>query len=128
MLAFTSHAAPSLPGTGNGSIAWYSERSRRASSTSSAALVLSKEQTWRRSLGGFKRPGFVTGVFLIWYGWSRFLVEYFRVPDPQFFSSSNIYGFAFNFGDFGLTMGQALSLPMVLVGLSLLLTSLRYKK
>ena len=70
--------------------------------------------------GAFKRPGLLTGVFLMWYGLSRFLVEYFRVPDAQFFSSSNPYGFAFIFGDFGLTMGQALSLPMIFAGLLLL--------
>ena len=39
---------------------------------------------------------------------SRFLVEYFRVPDPQFFSPENPYGFAIKYGDFGLTMGQSL--------------------
>ena len=69
--------------------------------------------------GGFKRPGLLTGVFVLGYGTSRFLVEYFRVPDSQFFSPANPYGFAFNFADFGITMGQALSLPMILVGLVL---------
>lgn len=69
--------------------------------------------------GGFKRRGFLTGIFALGYGLSRFFVEYFRVPDPQFFSPSNPYGFAFAVGDFGITMGQALSIPMVLVGLLL---------
>ena len=69
--------------------------------------------------GGFKRPGLLTGVFSLGYGVSRFFVEYFRVPDPQFFSQANPYGFAFNFGDFGLTMGQSLSLPMIVFGLFL---------
>ena len=36
-------------------------------------------------LGSFKRPGLLTGVFATGYGSSRFFVEYFRVPDPQFF-------------------------------------------
>ena len=35
--------------------------------------------------GGFKSLGFLTGVFALGYGASRFFVEYFRVPDPQFF-------------------------------------------
>ena len=35
--------------------------------------------------GGFKSPGLLTGVFALGYGASRFFVEYFRVPDPQFF-------------------------------------------
>jgi phosphatidylglycerol:prolipoprotein diacylglycerol transferase len=78
--------------------------------------------------GGFKRPGFLTGVFALGYGASRFFVEYFRVPDPQFFSQANPYGFAFNLGDYGITMGQSLSLPMILVGLILCIQSAEYKK
>ena len=69
--------------------------------------------------GGLKKPGFLTGVFAFGYGLSRFIIEYFRVPDPQFFSEINPYGFAFRLGDFGITMGQFLSIPMVLVGLIL---------
>ena len=61
----------------------------------------------------------MTGVFAFGYGVSRFIVEYFRVPDPQFFSPENPYGFALQIGDYGLTMGQCLSLPMLLVGLAL---------
>lgn len=79
-------------------------------------------------LGAFKRPGFITGVFAIWYGISRFIVEYFRVPDPQFFSDGNPYGFAFGFGNYGITMGQALSMPMILVGLMLLIIALRSER
>lgn len=67
--------------------------------------------------GGFKIPGLLTGVFALGYGTSRFFVEYFRVPDPQFFSQANPYGFAFKIGEFGITMGQTLSLPMVIIGL-----------
>jgi phosphatidylglycerol:prolipoprotein diacylglycerol transferase len=73
--------------------------------------------------GGFKRPGLLTGVFAVGYGASRFFVEYFRVPDPQFFSQANPYGFAFKLGDYGITMGQSLSLPMILVGLFLCIQS-----
>ena len=69
--------------------------------------------------GGFKSPGLLTGIFSLGYGASRFLVEYFRVPDPQFFSQANPYGFAFKLGDFGITMGQTLSLPMIFLGLLL---------
>ena len=75
--------------------------------------------------GALKRPGLITGLFAIFYAASRFLVEYFRVPDPQFFSSTNPYGFAIKFSDWGLTMGQALSLPMLLIGLVLIYNSLR---
>jgi phosphatidylglycerol:prolipoprotein diacylglycerol transferase len=78
--------------------------------------------------GALKRPGLLAGVFALGYGLCRFFVEYFRVPDPQFFSNSNPYGFAFNFGDYGVTMGQALSLPMVFAGFVLLVISVFLKK
>jgi len=78
--------------------------------------------------GGLKKPGFVTGIFLIVYGFSRFLVEYFRVPDPQFLSTTNPYGFAFKLGDFGFTMGQSLSLPMIFVGLALCIYWIKHKQ
>lgn len=78
--------------------------------------------------GGFKRPGLLTGVFAFIYGASRFFVEYFRVPDPQFFSAVNPYGFAFKFGDIGITMGQSLSVPMMFFGLFLFFRCARQKE
>jgi len=57
-----------------------------------------------------RRPGIITGVFLLGYGLSRITVELFRMPDPQL-------GFLYG----GLTMGQILSLPMVLLGILLVL-------
>lgn len=57
------------------------------------------------------RPaGAVSGLFLLGYGLFRSIVEFYRVPDVQ-------YGyFAFDW----LTMGQILSLPMILLGAFLL--------
>ena len=57
-----------------------------------------------------ERPGALSGVFLIGYGIARIIAEFFREPDA-------FLGFL----AFGLTMGQILSLPFVLVGLVLLL-------
>jgi phosphatidylglycerol:prolipoprotein diacylglycerol transferase len=57
-----------------------------------------------------ERPGALSGVFLIGYGIARIVAELFREPD-------SFLGFL----AFGLTMGQILSLPFVLVGLLLLL-------
>ena len=48
----------------------------------------------------------VSGMFLFWYGIFRFLVEFVRQPDPQ------LGYLAWNW----LTMGQVLSLPMILLG------------
>ena len=73
-------------------------------------------------LGALRRPGFVSGVFFLGYGGSRYFVEFYRVPDPQFFSSINPYGFAFQVGEYGITMGQMLSLPMIFIGLLLCFT------
>ena len=57
-------------------------------------------------LGQLKRPGAVTGLFLIFYGIFRFLVEFVRAPDA-----------GFEHLPLGLTMGQYLSAPMILIGL-----------
>ena len=70
---------------------------------------------WRR--GAFKRSGTLVGVFLAGYGAARFFVEFFRQPDAQFVSPGNPLGLALHVDGFGLTMGQLLSLPMILLGL-----------
>ena len=74
------------------------------------------------SLRGLKRSGLITGIFFVGYGLARFFVEYYRVPDPQFISDENPIGYAYWFGEFGITMGQALSMPMILIGLLLIVT------
>ncbi len=56
------------------------------------------------------RPGFVFGAFLMGYGLARCIGELFRQPDA-------FLGFLFA----GATMGQLLSVPMMLVGLFLML-------
>ena len=58
------------------------------------------------------KPGLLGGVFITGYGLSRFIIEYFREPDAQLGVLS-----------MGLTMGQLLSLPMILFGLFLLATA-----
>ena len=58
------------------------------------------------------KPGLLTGVFVLGYGLSRFLVEFFRQPDAGLENLS-----------WGLTMGQTLTLPMILAGLFLIATA-----
>ena len=60
------------------------------------------------------RPGVLTGAFLIGYGVFRSFAELFREPDAHL-------GFLLE----GLTMGQLLSLPMVLIGLGFVVYALR---
>lgn len=55
------------------------------------------------------KPGTLTCIFLMLYGVFRFLVEFYRQPDPQL---------GFVFGPF--TMGQALSSGMILCGAAIL--------
>ena len=69
--------------------------------------------------GWLKSPWAVTGIFLAGYGAARFLVEFFRQADPQFISLDNPLGHAIRLGEFGLSMGQVLSLPMLAAGIAL---------
>jgi phosphatidylglycerol---prolipoprotein diacylglyceryl transferase len=63
---------------------------------------------------GFRRPGLLGGIFVTGYAIARITCEFFREPDPQL-------GFLFG----GATMGQLLSLPMVLVGLTVIVLAWR---
>lgn len=63
-------------------------------------------------LGGLKRPGLVGGIFTTGYGIARFLVEYVRAFDPSIGLIGGV-----------ITMGQLLSLPMILAGLILIALS-----
>ncbi len=57
-----------------------------------------------------RRPGTVAGIFFVGYGVARIVGELFREPDA-------FLGFILP----GLTMGQVLSLPMIVLGLFLIL-------
>lgn len=70
-----------------------------------------------RYYGALKRPWLLTGIFVAGYGFARFIVEFFRQPDLQFVSAGNPLGWAVTFGNWGLTMGQLLTLPMIVIGL-----------
>lgn len=76
--------------------------------------------------GAFKFPGKITGFFFLGYGLARFFVEFFRQADAQFVSPDNPWGYVLNLGSAGVTMGQILSLPMILLGALLLLRARRH--
>lgn len=62
-----------------------------------------------------KKPqGAASGVFLIGYGTFRFITEFFREPDAGIFGQS-----------YSISMGQWLSLPMLVIGIFLLLRAYR---
>lgn len=62
------------------------------------------------------RPGLLVGVFTIGIAGGRFIVEFFRQPDAHLteFAEST-----------GLSMGQWLTIPLILVGVFLLIRALR---
>ncbi len=65
------------------------------------------------------RPQFTfLGTFLLLYGIFRFLIEFVRMPDAQL---------GYLFGGV-ITMGQCLSLPLVVAGILLLVLSHRWKR
>lgn len=61
--------------------------------------------------------GALTGITITWLGVSRFIIEFFREPDYQI-------GYLW----FGLTMGQLLSIPTIIIGLSIYFRALCLKK
>ena len=64
------------------------------------------------------RPnGSTSGLFLLAYGIFRITVEFFRQPDAQL-----------GLLTFGLSMGQILSLPMVIIGVCLFVFAYRYNR
>lgn len=62
----------------------------------------------------YERRGLLSGLFLAGYGCARFTVEFFREPDAQI-----------GFLALGLSMGQLLSLPMILLGAYLIIRTRR---
>jgi phosphatidylglycerol:prolipoprotein diacylglycerol transferase len=62
-----------------------------------------------------RQPAFVSGVFAAWYGATRILIEFVRVPDVQI---GYLWG--------PLTLGMLLSLPMLVAGIALTIWAVRH--
>ena len=71
-------------------------------------LVLFLILLYFRKKNYLKKPGLISGLFLIFYSIFRFIIEFFRVPDEQL-------GYLI----FNLSMGQIISLIFILFGLIL---------
>jgi phosphatidylglycerol:prolipoprotein diacylglycerol transferase len=67
--------------------------------------------------GWLERPGAIGGAFLAGYGLARIIVEFFRQPDAHL-------GFLLGF----TTMGQVLSLPLIIAGMILIAWGYRAKR
>ena len=80
---------------------------------------------WLVRRGGLGRPGLALGVFLAGYGLARFVVEFFRQADARFITPDNPLGHVLGGPVWGVTMGQLLSLPMVVVGAGFILWAMR---
>ena len=70
-----------------------------------------------RNKGFMRSPGFISGLFLIFYSTFRFIIEFFRVPDVQ------LGYFLLN-----LTMGQIISILFLLIGSYLAIKKYEIKK
>ncbi|MDP2738436.1 MAG: prolipoprotein diacylglyceryl transferase [Pseudorhodobacter sp.] len=116
-VAFPSEAAQSCPGV-VGICARHPSQLYEAGLEGLVLGSLLLIIVWRR--GWLARPGAVAGLFFAGYGAARFVVEFVRQPDAQFVTAGNPLGLAWQVGGYGLTMGQALSLPMIAVGLYLI--------
>ena len=66
-------------------------------------------------------PGKMVGLFILFYGLFRYVVEFFREPDSQYFDSPIL-------GTSGLHMGQLLCVPMILGGAYLIATARRRRQ
>ena len=76
----------------------------------------------------FKRRGETMFIFLMGYGLSRAIIEIFREPDAQFISTANPNGYLIFISEtIGLSMGQILCLPMIIIGIMSLLLTRFYK-
>lgn len=76
-------------------------------------------------LGWTRVGGRMIGIFFLGYGAARMFVELFRQADAQYITADNPLGHVLRMGEFGLSMGQILSLPMVLIGIAFLFWSAR---
>jgi len=89
-------------------------------------LVLGLILIWLAfSRGWLRTPGAICGFFLAGYGVARFFVEFYRVADAQYITPDNPLGRVLFIGEFGLSMGQVLSTPMILIGLSFIVIARR---
>ncbi len=75
--------------------------------------------------GALKKPWLLTAIFFMGYGLARFIVEFVRQPDAQFVSVGNELGLRLHIDGYGLTMGQLLSLPMIIAGITVILIARR---
>ena len=67
-------------------------------------------------MGALKSPGRIAGLFGVLYTLARTFCEFYRDPDPR---TEDLGG--------GLTMGMLLSAPMLLIGIALIVYSLKTK-
>ena len=81
-----------------------------------ALLIIMMVLFWKT--GARYRPGLLAGVFTLGIGIARFVNEFFRQPDAQ------LADFA---ARTGLSMGQWLTIPLILTGLIVVLYALRNK-
>lgn len=88
-------------------------------------VLLALALFWLVRAGGLRRPGLALGVFVAGYGISRFIVEFFRQADARFITYDNPLGHVVGGPVWGISMGQLLSLPMIVIGVGFVIWALR---
>ncbi|HEY0036979.1 MAG TPA: prolipoprotein diacylglyceryl transferase [Longimicrobium sp.] len=84
-------------------------------------LILWLVYRWSVKRGHAVGEGFFGGIFMLGYGVARTFIELFRQPDVQFTDGADRLGTVLG----PLTMGQTLSLAMIVVGIYLLVRGWR---
>ena len=121
-MAFPGEAAQTCPGI-TGVCARHPSQIYEALLEGLALGLLLLWLAYRR--GALRTPWLVSGIFFLGYGLARFAVEFVRQPDAQFVTPDNPLGLALHWGGYGLTMGQVLTLPMILAGLAAVIAARR---
>ena len=73
---------------------------------------------WKKDAGDKK--GLLFGVFMLWVFGSRFIIEFLKLPQ-EIFELELIE-------QFGMNMGQILSIPFILIGIYFTITGARRSK
>ena len=80
-------------------------------------LILFLILIYFRNKGYLKTPGYISGLFLLFYSAFRFVIEFFRNPDEQL-------GYLF----LNLTMGQIISFIFLIIGIYLVIIKNEIRK
>ena len=74
-----------------------------------------------------KLPGLSIGIFFTGYGISRCFIELFRQPDYYYVTALNPSGYMVQISNWGFSSGQVLSIPMIIIGITIITKVIKIK-